>query len=185
MNDMTKTKPEQTQLQPSPGVPVVDKPMGVGFDAIIKAETGGVSNEIRASYDITTPDGSARLVAHRQFNGGEGEKALMYNVPFMLAAYVSWPIAIKKDKDGSRLEQPRLSIRTVLETSEGEMFSSSSVWLYQSLLEIMNPSDGSKPELPIKVRLGKAGPSDKLFRVIDDAAKPGKGDKGKGGSNVK
>jgi hypothetical protein len=140
------------------------------IDDIVRSDTGGVARQIVASFELTSEDGQNRIDRHEAYQGGQNEHAQWYNVPFNLAAFSSKAVLVKKGADGSRLDEPRLAVRTVIEMDDGRMLTSSSSWLFQSMKDIIDRAGGVSPEKPIRVVMRKAGGADKLFRVQPEQA---------------
>jgi hypothetical protein len=139
------------------------------IDDIVRRETGGLADQLIASFDLSTPEGQDRLASHQEFQGDPNRTANMLNVPFDLVAFTAKPVIVKKGADGAFLPEPRLAVRTVFEAADGQLFSSASSWLYQALRDILKGHGELSPDRPCKVVMRKAGLSYKLFRVRDGA----------------
>lgn len=141
----------------------IAKPVS-GFDAILQSNGVVPNREFRVcGYELSTQEGMRIRARHTGSQIPDGTKDTWLNKPFDLVRATSWPVAAFTTPDGERLKEPKLLIRTVMETKEGDLIPSSSSWVYQSLQEIIESNGGVSPEKPIRMRLGKAGSADKLF----------------------
>lgn len=154
---------------------LIPQPEATSFDQILIQAGGRPSREVRTTYDASTVEGKQMLLRHMQSVEVKGTKDAVMNVPFKLIGATSWPVRVTKDQNGDRLAEPKLLIRTVLETDQGELIPSSSAYVYESLQMIQDIFGKATPQNPIAVKIGKAGAADKLFALdVQPVAKGGK-----------
>ena len=154
---------------------------GLSIADIVKQQTGGVSNEVVTSIDARTKEGAQRLDSHMEANPAKDHKQNegWYGREFSLVHFTSRAVATTHDGNGNRLSAARPLVRTIIEDSDGNIMSSSSSWLFSSLMGIIkdrkrpsdweyeesNPTGYPSDNFPIRCKLVKAGASDKLQRV--------------------
>jgi hypothetical protein len=157
---------EPMQLQPAP-----DQDDG-DIDRMLSLRTGGAPSKVLTSYDASTPQGQQMVMRHVQADTPKGIKDAWLNREFLLVAYTMRTVVAKRDANGEPLETPRTLIRSIMETSEGDLIPSASDYLAQDLRLIDQVHGGISSDKPVLVKIRKGGSADRLIDV--EAATPRK-----------
>lgn len=142
--------------------PVKDEDL---FGAVLKQQGVMGSTQVRASYDMQTEEGKAMLGRHMNSTEGKDVKANWLNKQFSLVGYTAKVVRALKDVDGNRMPEPKLLIRTIMETLEGDLIPSSSAYVYESLEIIRMAHPNLSIAHPVMVEIYKAGQADKVKDV--------------------
>ncbi len=165
----TSERGELMRVKPETGELVPDSPPPATIGSIIAGDTGNLSDELVASFDLDTPEGANRLDRYLSFQSNPNDAANQLNVEFDMTGFVMKPVIIKKGADGVAFQEPKLAVRTVIEDSSGKFVASSSSWLAKSVQEIVKRFGPPSLENPMRVVMRKAGNSYKLFKVHSTA----------------
>lgn len=159
-----------TALDPSAtGTRIVARTGGSDMSRRVAERLGKSDVPIDTSLDISTPEGRDLLSRCLEYQAPENAKVNegWYGREFDLIGYVSREVVARHSPDGEVYADPRVLCRTILVASDGSMLVSSSDYLYESLSQIISFCGWPSLSNPIRVKLGKGGAADKLFRVYD------------------
>jgi hypothetical protein len=142
-----------------------------GLDNIAKKSTGGLTGMMKTSYDMKTEEGRKQFDTLRTSNPPADHKQNdgWYGTPFVLEGYVCSAYLGKRDKNGNLLEQPEARIRTAIRDTDGHIMTSSSPYLYESLMQAIASHKQDGGDKPLKLKLVKSGPTDQIQRVYDNS----------------
>jgi hypothetical protein len=133
------------------------------IDDIIKKEIGAPVEACEASYDHTTPQGREMFLRHMQDDAGDDDKLAIMNLEWTLVGFTLRAVAIKKNKHtGEVYDPPKIAIRSIMESAEGELIPSTSPWVANDLRRCRAVNGGISPANPCVVKIRKGGPSDRL-----------------------
>jgi hypothetical protein len=140
------------------------------LDAIAKKSTGGLTGVSKTSFDLTTEKGRQEFDTLRVSNPPADHKQNdgWYGRTFTLRGFVCSAYLGKRDKNGNVLPQPEKRIRTAISDSEGRIMTSSSPYLYESLMHAIASHKQDGGDRPLRLKLVKQGPTDQVQRVYDE-----------------
>jgi hypothetical protein len=138
-----------------------------GLDSIAKKSTGGLTGMMKTSFDMTTEQGRMQFDTLRTSNPPDDHKQNegWYGRSFFLEGYVCSAYLGKRDKNGTLLEIPEARIRTAIRDTEGRIMTSSSSYLYESLMQAIASHKQDGVDKPLCLKLVKSGPTDQIQRV--------------------
>ncbi len=161
-------EPSQGQLIPAQSI-----------DQMLARRVGGGSNQIVTCFNANNPVGQAAIMRHVQADIPKGTIDSMLNVPFNLTGYTMRTVTCLKDANGERLAEPKVLIRSTMETDDGMLIASASDYLAQDLRMIHLNHPNMSAEHPIKVMVRKGGLAHRLIDMSYPGDASGSGVAGK------
>lgn len=164
MNDENYYDPSEVSDEPSYPAPAVVQPEQ-SIDQMLTQRTGGSTGKVLCSYDANTAEGKMRLMRHVQADTPKGTKDAWLNREFSMVGYTMRTVVCTKDATGATMENPKILIRSIMETAEGDLIPSASDYLAQDLRMIDQVHGGVSPDKPVLVMIRKGGAADRLIDV--------------------
>jgi hypothetical protein len=133
------------------------------FGEVIKRDLGSTKTQVKASYDTTTAEGKTTLMRHVSSDPKQDDKLQFFGSDFLLVAYTGRVVKVTRNQDGTRMAEPKLLIKIIMEAQDGTMISSSSsyVWNDLEMIKSANPDMGF--DRPVAVRFRKGGAADRVY----------------------